>query len=132
MPLLVAVVISMMGSFNPSVLTVPIAEAAPDPQVVWMDALAQHESGDDCTLKHLDTNGYYSYSKYQYQMSTWLKYSKLFGTTKENIYSCVLQDTVTRYILDTKGSQDWYNSTLFLEKTLGPYPSSDALSSTAP
>jgi len=129
-----AVVTAMMNaSFNLDVLSPQIAYAAElSSQQVWMNALAQHESGSNCTLKILDTNDYYSYGKYQYQMATWLKYSKLFGTTKQNIYSCTLQDAVTKYILDTKGSSDWYNSTLFLEKTLGSYPSSDATSSTAP
>lgn len=97
-------------------LTVPI-DPLEEARSEWQNALAQCESGGDPTIKVLDTNNYYSYGKYQYQMKTWLKYKNL-GTSKENIYDEDLQDRVTAHILNTKGSSDWWNCT----KAIGPYP----------
>lgn len=73
-------------------------------------------------IKILDVNGWYSYGDFQYQMPTWLRYSKTMGTTKENINDPILQWAVTRHILDTKGSGDWWNCSKKVEKLLGPYP----------
>jgi len=81
---------------------VDLSVATSTPQEVWMDSLAECESQGSTTIKVLDTNGYYSYGKYQYQMKTWLKYKSL-GTTKENIFNGDLQDTVTKYVLDSGG-----------------------------
>jgi len=123
MPLIFSLLLAV-NIISPN-LSQSIVSTIPTPQDVWMQALAQRESGGDDKIKVLDVDGYYSYGRYNYHMSTWLKYSKLFGTTKENIYDGTLQDAVTRYILDTKGSSDWYNSTKYIENVLklGPYPS---------
>lgn len=50
-------------------------------------------------------------------MRSWLNYKKQ-GATEENIGDPVMQDKITRYVLDTKGSGDWYNCS----KKLGAYP----------
>lgn len=48
----------------------------------------------------------------------------MFGTTRDNITDGDLQDKVTRYVLDTKGSGDWYNCTKTVSSKLGfAYPS---------
>lgn len=122
MPLLLNIL--FLTGFDPSVLTVPIVHAEQvDQKQIWQEALAECESGGDENAKVIDTNGYWSRGRYQYQLSTWLRYSELFGTTRENIFNGDLQDKVTRYVLDTYGSSDWMNCTRQVKKTLGEYPS---------
>ncbi len=104
------------------ILTVPIVMAAPDPKSAWIDALAQCESEGSTTIKVLDTNHKFSYSVLQFQMATWLKYGKDFGTTKENIYDAGLQKSVARSMLDAGGADNWYNCNNELTKTIGAYP----------
>lgn len=70
----------------------------------------------------IDSNGKRSYAFVMYQMQTWLSYSKLFGTTKENIYNDDLQRTVTLYILNNGGWRHWYTCAKAITKKLGPYP----------
>lgn len=55
-------------------------------------------------------------------MATWLGYSKLFGTSKENIYDPLLQERVARYLLDRGESHHWANCARKTEAKLGPYP----------
>lgn len=71
----------------------------------------ENPSGDP-TTRILDVNGRYSHGNFMYQMQTWLAYSKLFGTTEENIYDPVLQEQVTIYILNRGGWKNWYNCSL--------------------
>lgn len=103
--------------------TVPIVDPIEIKKQEWMFALAKCESGGNDTIKVWDTNSKWSVGRYQYQYSTWLKYSKRFGTTRENITNGELQDEVTRYVLDTTGSGDWYNCAKAIKKSLGEYPS---------
>ena len=116
----------MLMSLIMAGLPLPFAElvAPPEqsPQELWMDALANCESMGSTTIRVWDTNNQWSVGKYQYQYRTWLKYSKRFGTTKENITDGELQDKVTRYVLDTIGSGDWHNCGKIVRKALGPYP----------
>lgn len=111
-------VLLLTTSYNPSVLTVPETT----PQEIWMSKLADCESGASTTMRTWDTNNRWSIGKYQYQFSTWAKYSVRFGTTRENITDGDLQDKVTRYILDTKGWQDWVTCGAKTVKKLGAYP----------
>lgn len=125
--MLAALVAMVMASSSPSVLTaqwwIPIAEAAASPKEIWIDKLALCESGNDSTIKILDTNGYYSYSTFQFQMSTWLKYGKPFGATKENIFDGNLQRVVVRSMLDAGGWRHWFTCGKSVSKLLGEYPS---------
>lgn len=114
-----AFLISLMLAIPSSVLSVYLP---PDPQLVWMSALAECESMGSTTIKVWDTNNKWSVGKYQYQYATWLKYSKLFGTTRQNITDGDLQDKVTRYILDNGGEDNWYNCNRIVKKSLGSYP----------
>lgn len=86
-----------------------------------MDSLAHCESSNKVDIKVLDVNGKYSYSRYQFQMSTWLAYSHM-GTTKENIYDPKLQDAVVLHILKTKGDRDWVNCSKKVRAVLGAFP----------
>lgn len=93
-----------------------------DPKEVWLHALAQCESQGSTTIKVWDSNNKWSIGKYQYQYATWAKYSKLFGTTRENITDGDLQDKVTRYILDNGGEDNWYTCSRIVQRDIGPYP----------
>ena len=110
MPLLFAFLVL---ATNSSVLSVPLP---PSPQELWMDALHQCENPDDIP-RVWDSNHQWSYGKYQWQMRSWLNYKKQ-GATKENISDPKMQDVITRYVLDTKSSSDWWNCS----KKLGDYP----------
>lgn len=114
----------LMIPSNPAILTVPVETVDPivTQKEVWMGALAKCESGGDPTIKVWDTNQKWSIGKYQYQYATWAKYATLFGTTKDNISDGDLQDKVTRYILDTKGTDDWFNCSKIVVSELGKYP----------
>lgn len=106
----------------------PFAELVADPveeqKVAWMTELHKCENINNVP-KILDTNGYYSYADFMYQMATWLKYGKRFGANKTNISSSTLQWKVTRYVLDTYGwENDWVTCGKLTVKKLGLYPSS--------
>lgn len=109
---------------NSPVLTVPITPfvEASSSQEVWMYALADCESMGSTTIKVLDTNGYYSYGKYQWQLSSWLKYKKQ-GATKQNILDEEMQDKITKYVLDTKGDDDWWTCGNLVSSKIGSYHS---------
>ena|ERR1035437_6564580 len=111
----------LLASYDSSVLTVDLTTIDPieEQKTEWMQKLALCESGGNDLIKVWDSNSKWSVGRYQYQYLTWAKYSKRFGTTRENITDGKLQDKVTRYVLDTIGSGDWYNCS----KTLGKYPS---------
>lgn len=100
----------MMLPHPPAELTVPIelVSTTTAARNQWRLDLADCESGASTTIKHIDTNGKYSYGKYQYQMATWLSFAFL-GTTPENIYDGNLQDRVTTYALDHGGIGNWVN-----------------------
>ena len=108
-------------SVPPEMLVVhdPIEEA----KVAWMTELHNCENINNVP-RILDSNGYYSYADFMYQMKTWLYYGKKFGATKENIYNSELQWKVTRYVLDTHGwENDWVICGERTVKKLGAYPS---------
>ena len=75
------------------ILTVPIVT----PQQIWMEALHSCENPDNIP-KILDSNDRYSYGKYEWQMRSWLNYSKE-GATKENIGDDAMQNKITLYVL---------------------------------
>src|ERR1035437_3173188 len=91
----------LLASYDSSVLTVDLTTVDPieEQKVEWMQKLQECENINHVP-KILDSNGYYSYADFMYQMSTWLKYGEKFGTTKDNISSSTLQWKVTRYVLD--------------------------------
>ena len=103
----------------PSVLSVP--PFPPSPQEIWINALANCESNGSTTIKVIDTNGYYSYGKYQWQMRSWLKYKDI-GATKDNILNEKVQDKVTKYVLDNLGDLNWINCGKIIRSSLGSYP----------
>ena len=55
----------------------------------YLDALAMCESNNRQGFRVVDTNGYYSYSAYQFQMSTWMaeaRAAELFPEAEEEDY----------------------------------------------
>lgn len=110
---------------NPSVLSVPVAEAAPlatDAQWDWLHTLEQCESTGSTTATILDTNGKFSRGILQFQMSTWLRYEKDFGATTTNIYDADLQERVALSMLNAGGWRNWFNCA----NKIGPYPIKNA------
>lgn len=104
----------------------PYEVRALTPQQQWENALIQCESGGKADIKVLDSNDKYSYGILQFQMATWLTYSTQFKTTPGNIYDPDLQKTVSLFMLNSGGWQNWYNcSTKFVIPSLGTYPSPD-------
>ena len=86
----------------------------------YLQDLAQCESGGRPDIKILDTNNYYSYGKYQYQLATWKKYGIEFGyfekdisdaEARKHIYKEWLQDDMTlRIFLNyPEAWRMWYN-----------------------
>lgn len=121
--LLACIVAATIATGSPaSVLSLPSYCLSVDAQALWMDSLSSCESEGSTTIRILDTNDHYSYGKYQYQMSTWLDYSFL-GATSSDIYNGDLQDTITRYILDTNGYRGYWDICgAVVTKKYGAYP----------
>ena len=113
MPLLLTML--FLGLQSPTVLSVPTY----DTKSVWIEALHQCENPHDIP-KIVDSNGYYSYGKYMWQMRSWLNYKKQ-GATKENISDPNTQDKITRYALDNGGWKNWYNCGKKLNASIGAY-----------
>ncbi len=111
------VVLMMLPTFDPAVLTIPT-----DPKAVWIEQLAQCESGGRADIKILDTDGYYSYGMFQFHLRTWLDFGTAFGTTKENIYDGELQRKVVRAMLDDGLWRHWYTCGKRITNALGEYP----------
>lgn len=119
LPFILAVLLGVPA--NPTVLSVPVAEAAPlatIEQFDWLHELEQCESTGSTTVKVLDTNDKYSYGVLQFQMATWLKYGKDFGTAANNIYDKDLQEQVALSILNAGGQDNWF----VCSKRIGNYP----------
>lgn len=112
LPLMIGLMFLMPS--DPTVLTVYY----PDAKSMWIDRLAECESGNRADIKVLDTNAKYSYGRFQFQAGTWLAYGKPFGATMDNIYDGELQGRVVRSMLDDGGERHWYNCS----RALGPYP----------
>lgn len=87
-----------------------------------MYALGMCESSWRPHIRHLDSNNYYSYGVFQFQMATWLSYGKKFGATKKNIYNAELQEKVAISMLDKGEFWHWKNCVKKVTKKLGPYP----------
>lgn len=113
--MLAFVVSLMMVSFDPSVLTIP-----PDPKEAWIKSLHSCENVNNIE-KVLDTNGKYSYGKYQWQMDSWLEFKKQ-GATKENIDDSEMQDRITRYALDKGQWRRWFNCAKKIPFSYGSTP----------
>ena len=112
----------LTANINPQVLTVDISVAMSTPQEIWIERLHQCENPDNIPWIW-DTNGKKSYGYVMFQMGTWLKYTKQ-GATRANIGDDEMQKIVARYILDTKGADDWWTCGHLVAKTIGAYPSS--------
>ena len=97
------------------ILTVPIET----PKQIWMDKLHDCENPNNIP-KIIDSNDRYSYGKYEWQMRSWLNYSKE-GATKENIGDDAMQDKITLYVLQNGGWRNWLICSERISKTM-EYP----------
>lgn len=120
MPLLF--VLLALGTHDPALLTVPLVEATSTPQEIWIDKLAWCESRGDDNAAIIDTNGYWSRGRFQFQLATWLAYGKKYGATRENIFDGELQEKVVREMLDNGGWRHWYNCGKAVRAEIGDYP----------
>ena len=83
----------------------------------WQIALSWCENrGRNETPAHMDTNGKYSYGKYQFQIATFLSYGKFYGlipqdTTVEQAKKLVFEETITdrlvEYMHEDKQDFNW-------------------------
>jgi len=86
----------------------------------WMNQLAETESGNDPTLRILDTNRKYSYGCLQFQLSTFRQYSREFSlfedsravNLREEIYNCENQRKLAALMIreDYGNWRHWRNS----------------------
>ena len=105
-----------------------VAEKEVEPnleQEAWLAKLEQCESGGRTTVKVLDTNGKYSYGRYQFQAQTWLSYGKQYGLVASStnqveplIFDGELQKQIAHKMLADGGRDHWFNCS----RPLGKYP----------
>jgi hypothetical protein len=107
-------------SFYPTIEIKDRLEAPRSSIDIWLDKLAMKESGGNCTVSIIDTNGRRSTGLYQYQDATWLNMGKKYGlpTTLENITDCHMQRTLTFLIItqEPNGWKNWFCSVQGCEK----------------
>jgi hypothetical protein len=100
-----------------------IVSAAVVSKHAWIHQLGMCESSWRPSLKHLDSNNYYSYGALQFQMGTWLGVGSLYAsTTKSNIYDPVMQEKVAIALIEKGESWRWKTCFRKTTKKLGPYP----------
>lgn len=87
----------------------------------WLDRLQMDESGKSPLLVILDTNNKYSYGCLQFQMGTWVSYSKKYNVDTE-IMDCQGQRSVAKSMIkdDWNNWKHWYTSVT--KKTAGKPP----------
>lgn len=83
----------------------------------WLDKLETQESGGKANLDHLDTNGKYSRGCYQFQDSTFARYSALLDVSG-SVYDCAFSRHLTRLIVENDYSawSNWSNSVKVIGK----------------
>lgn len=86
----------------------------------WLDRLQADESGKNPLLVILDSNKKYSYGCIQFQMETWVHYSKKYGIMTE-IMDCSAQRKLAKLMIenDYTAWRNWFTSVT--KKTSG-YP----------
>lgn len=103
--------------------TVEVENTFPDvAQVAWLHALEQCESKGNPTARVLDVNGYYSYGILQFQMATFIGFSKEYGTDSGDIYDPTSQETLALKMLDDGLWKHWYNCSQKVIADRGYFP----------
>lgn len=86
----------------------------------WIQQVRWEESRGHDMLVILDTNNRYSYGCLQFQMATWLMYSKKYKVEGE-MMDCNKQIELTKYIIrnEPDGWRNWY-TTVVIKKVGKP------------
>ena len=74
----------------------------------WLDRLKQQESGGVEHIKHLDSNNKYSFGCYQFQVETFVSYTKRYNLLPESedaeienwIYDCTYQRKLAKEMIN--------------------------------
>lgn len=91
-----------------------------DSKTIWLNALHTCENPDNIPWI-IDSNGLKSFGRFEWQERSWLNYKKQ-GATRENISDPIMQDEITRYVLENEGESKWYYCSKKLDRTIGKYP----------
>jgi len=89
-------------------------------QDIYLARLMDCESSGSSTIKIVDSNNYYSYGAFQFQLGTWIGESEKYnlGYSKKDIFDWQKQKFLAHLMLLDGGRKHWYNCT----KKLGDYP----------
>lgn len=78
---------------------------------IWLDKLENAESQNQPMMVILDTNNKYSYGCLQFQMDTFIAYSKKYGVSGEMMDCSVQKELATKMVENDYGAwSNWYNS----------------------
>jgi hypothetical protein len=102
---------------------------------VWINKLAEAESGNRARIKILDVNGRYSYGCLQFQMATFKAYSTRYGLVDpdaitswdEQIYNCQLQKQIAKRMIQEKPSNWRHWGYTVLHKGTGLPPEKETI-----
>jgi len=92
-----------------------------DNKSAWIDALAYCESRGNDNAAIVDTNGYWSRGRFQFQRARWKSNGKNYSATRDNIFDGKLQEQVVREMLDKGLKNHWYWCAKRVEAKLGQY-----------
>ena len=104
------------------VLVPRIVEAKPLTKSEWIHYLALCESSERPRVRVVDSNGYYSYGRLQFQLGTWKAYGAKFGASRANIYDGALQEKVAISMLDKGENYHWRTCSKRVTAKYGKYP----------
>lgn len=102
------------------------------PKELWLASLEYCESQGRSDLRIIDTNGYYSYGAFQFQMGTFIGFGKQYGVLDKDmtyeeargvnkdgpIYDQQIQKEIVVHMVEDGLDYHWYNCT----KKFGHYP----------
>lgn len=93
-----------VDSFEAIVQIAPEEDVQSNKLEIWLDKLADKESGHQADIVVVDVNGKKSYGCFQFQMATWIGMGEKYGfiTTPDNILDCSLQKQVAFSMIDSR------------------------------
>lgn len=88
-------------SFTPN--SSPEPNLSDSEQVTLLDALAECEcNGCEADFKKVDTNGYYSYGKYQFQLHTFIHFATKYGFLSDDLEEADYRNWIADYSMQRK------------------------------